>query len=63
MSINKEDTLSKVVKLNGLNYHEGRDDTKMVLIMKGYWRALNADRPPRSEVEDLDNLLEVREHY
>jgi len=61
MSTNKEDTLSKLVKLNGLNYYEWRDDTKMILIMKGYWRTLNADHPTRSEEEDLDNWLEVQQ--
>jgi len=47
MSADKDDTLSKVVKLNGLNYNEWRDDTKMILIMKGLLENLEC-RPPSS---------------
>ena len=35
MPSDKEGSLSKVVKLNDLNYHEWKDDIKMILIMKG----------------------------
>ena len=52
MPTDKGDGLSKVVKLNGLNYHEWKDDIKMILTMTEYWRILNSGRPPRDADED-----------
>jgi len=62
MPSDKDDnSLPKVVKLNGSNYHEWKEDIKMILIMKGYWRALLEDKPPRDKEEVIGNWENVQE--
>jgi len=48
-----ENQVSRVAKLNRTNYHEWEDDIKMILIIKGFWRTLQCEKPPRDNLEAL----------
>jgi len=60
MPLDKDDDhVSKVAALDGSNYHEWKQDIKMVLIMKGFWKTLMSDRPPRADAEAVDHRLDI----
>jgi len=54
MADHREDPL-KIVKLNGTNYHEWKDDMKSLLILKDWWETMQEDAPPPSSEEELRN--------
>jgi len=50
--------LEKIMKLNGANYPEWKDDMKAILILKDLWGLMHDDRPPAEQA----GLLKAWKH-
>ncbi|KAF8445291.1 hypothetical protein BGX38DRAFT_1331077 [Terfezia claveryi] len=59
MSSDKENGLSKVVKLNGNNYHEWKDDIKMILIVTAYQTLTTQNNDLCQQVQNLRDEQQV----
>jgi len=61
MADHSNDSILKIPKLNGSNYHEWKDNIRSILVLRDLWFLMH-ERPPAEQEDKLKAWKRVQEH-